>query len=227
MSLSRREKQKQATYHEIIRTARCQIAEVGAANLSLRAVAREMGLTAPALYRYFDDRDALVTALIALGYESLTTRLNAAREVLPVDAHADRLMQIGLAYRLWGLENPELSALIFGTPIPGYQTPPEATTPLAQSALGVLVDVLANGAWSGVFQLPENNSPLHPDLIEAQSELAALRSATHMALRLWGLVHGLTSLEIFNHFDMLLADAESLYVNALQDVIQSILMKGF
>jgi AcrR family transcriptional regulator len=223
MAKSRRARQRQFTHNEILQTARGQIREKGAAALSLRAIAREMGITAPAIYRYFASRDALVTALIARGYQSLRDRLAEIR--VSVDGgHAQRLLEVGLAYRRWGLENPELYALIFGTPIPGYEAPAESTLPLAQSALGVLVGILAEGAQAGVFSLPEGGSVLRPGLIVDPPPGTA--PALKMALRLWALVHGLTSLELFNHYQTLLEDPEILFLEAIQDVIQTLTKKG-
>jgi len=123
MTESRRERHRKATYQEILETARQQIKSSGAAALSLRAIAREMRMTAPALYRYFDNRDALVTALIALGYRSLGKALFEALDTITGDDPTIELMAVGMAYRRWGIENPELYTLIFGTPIPGYEAP--------------------------------------------------------------------------------------------------------
>ena len=155
MGKSRRERQRQSTYNEILQTARGQIRAKGAAALSLRAIARQMGITAPAIYRYFENRDALVTALIARGYRSLARALAQARDSVD-GGHAQRLVQTGLAYRRWGLENPELYALIFGTPIPGYEAPAEMTLPPAREALGVLVDCIRTWSW---ISLKERGRP--------------------------------------------------------------------
>ena len=134
--LSRRERQREATSLEIRDTARRQLAASGAAALSLRAVAREMGLTAPALYRYFDDRDALLSALITDAYTSLTDRICAARDAQPADDPVARLVAACLAYRDWGLAEPHQFALVFGAPVPGYAAPEDGPTQEAGARFG-------------------------------------------------------------------------------------------
>ena len=226
MTESRRERHRKATYQEILETARQQIKSSGAAALSLRAIAREMRMTAPALYRYFDNRDALVTALIALGYRSLGKALFEALDTITGDDPTIELMAVGMAYRRWGIENPELYTLIFGTPIPGYEAPVELTEPLAQRALGVLIDILDAGARSGKIKLPIQDIHLHPDLVEKLPDPEGSKAAIQMALHLWGFVHGLTSLELFNHYQTLLMDPEELFVSSLNQTLQLLKNKG-
>src|SRR6185295_1221679 len=103
MASTRQATRRSATRQEILDTARAQMAEAGAAALSLRAVARQMQLTAPALYRYFADRDALVTALIVEAFNALADSLAAVRDSQPEAGLGQRLLAIGLAYRAWAL----------------------------------------------------------------------------------------------------------------------------
>src|SRR5512134_2138169 len=98
-------------------TAWKQIAELGAPALSLRAIARELKITAPAIYNYFPDRDALVTALIIDAFTSFGDRQLQARDSLPVDDLSGRMKAIGIAYRVWAHKYPQRYQLIFGTPI--------------------------------------------------------------------------------------------------------------
>ena len=141
----RRQRQRDATTAEIREVARRQLAVTGAAGLSLRAVAREMGLTAPALYRYYDDRDALLTALIVDGYTSLCEQLEAARDAAP-DA-AGQIAGMSLAYRRWAVTHPHEFALVFGAPVPGYAAPEDGPTHEAGMRFGAaFLDVFAAGA---------------------------------------------------------------------------------
>src|SRR5262245_46179677 len=110
-------------------TAWKQIAEFGAPALSLRAIARELKITAPAIYNYFPDRDALVTALIIDAYTSCGEWQIEAAESISIDRLSDRLRAIGLAYRNWAHAYPQRYQLIFGTPIPGYEAPIEKIFP--------------------------------------------------------------------------------------------------
>src|SRR5512141_2660275 len=114
MPTTRQATRRSATRQEILDTARAQIAATGAAALSLRAIARQMELTAPALYRYFPSRDALVTALIVDAYHSLADALEAARDAIPETDPVGRILNIGTAYREWALIKPQWYMLIFG-----------------------------------------------------------------------------------------------------------------
>ena len=96
-----------------------QIAEAGAAGLSLKAIAKHMGMTAPALYRYFAGRDELLTGMILSAYEELA-------EVVEAAASGGR-PGMATALRRWALANPQRYLLLYGTPVPGYSAPPEAT----------------------------------------------------------------------------------------------------
>ena len=223
--MSRREQLKEQTYQEIIATARQQIAEKGAAALSLRGIARRMEMTAPALYRYFEDRDGLVTALIVTAYQSLQESLEAVRLAHQDQDSAGQLLAVGMAYREWALAHPEDYALIFGTPIPGYQAPPESTLPLARSSLGVLIQVVEDGWKRGEFDLSGDVPALSPALLEGQPEMAQAAPGILTALALWSLVHGLTSLELFGHFTTLLQDPAELYRRELENQLKLLLTK--
>ena len=128
-------KQKPNLQESIKETAWKQIAETGAATLSLRSIARELGITAPAIYNYHPDRDALVTALIVDAYTSLGESQQAAIDALSVEDQAARLFALGLAYREWAITYPQRYLLIFGTPIPNYVAPENITMPAAACAI--------------------------------------------------------------------------------------------
>src|SRR5512134_3171586 len=123
-------------------TAWKQIAEFGAASLSLRAIARELKISAPAIYNYFPDRDALVTALIIDAFTSSGDWQLKPRDSVPTNDHAGRMKAIGLAYRDWAHTYPQRYQLIFGTPIPGYKGPVERTIPASARSLSALVSVI-------------------------------------------------------------------------------------
>src|SRR5512138_3553186 len=120
-------------------TAWKQIAQFGAPALSLRAIARELKITAPAIYNYFPDRDALVTALIIDAYQTFGDSQLAARDSIPESDLIGRLIATGLAYRQWAHQYPQRYQLIFGTPIPGYQAPYDITMPVAARSMLALV----------------------------------------------------------------------------------------
>src|SRR5574339_1013477 len=123
-------------------TAWKQIAEHGAPALSLRAIARELKITAPAIYNYFTDRDALVTALIIDAFTSFGDWQLEARDSLQPENLKGRIEAIGLAYRDWAHAFPQRYQLIFGTPIPGYVGPVEKILPSSARSLSALVSVV-------------------------------------------------------------------------------------
>ncbi len=205
--LTRRERVRAATIEEIKEIARQHMAEKGAAALSLRAIAREMGMTSPALYRYFASRNDLVTTLIVDAYNALADALESARDACAENDHAGRLAAIAHAYRDWALAVPQEYALIFGVPIPEYEAPPDITGPVAARSMAVFLDALDKAAQSGkadlteieVFFSSELQEQVQPwiDKLEFQGNPALL----YLALSNWSMIHGLVSLEIFGHLD--------------------------
>ena len=186
---------------EVIKeTAWRQIAEFGAPTLSLRAIAREVGITAPAIYNYFPRRDDLVTALIIDAYTSFGDSQLAARDAVPVADLEGRVLATGVAYRQWALTYPQRYQLIFGTPIPGYTAPMEQVFPSASRSLGALVSVVE--ALRRVGRLNAENFPQVAQGYEAsfaawknyggEAEVLSLS----VAVLIWSRVHGLVSLEI-------------------------------
>src|SRR5581483_8391775 len=131
----RAERLRDAAINEIKAIARQQMADQGQAALSLGAIARAMGMTTPALYRYFEIRDALVTELILDAYGALATTIEQADAAAPNADYAARLRATASAYRSWAVAHPHDYALIYGTPIPGYHAPRERTVPVAARIL--------------------------------------------------------------------------------------------
>ncbi|MFI1397970.1 TetR/AcrR family transcriptional regulator [Streptomyces sp. NPDC020681] len=132
---------------EIRAVARRHLATDGA-NLSLRAVARDAGLVPSALYRYFDSRDALLTALITDAYEALASAVDTAEAAVPRDNEAGRWLAMCHAVRTWALDNSAEYALIYGSPVPGYKAPSDTTGPASRILLtlsGILLDSAAAG----------------------------------------------------------------------------------
>ena len=216
MRSTRQATRRTATRQEILDTARAQMAAQGAAALSLRAIARQMQLTAPALYRYFADRDALVTALIIDAFNALADSLAAARDARPETSLGQRLLAMALAYRDWARAHPQDYLLIFGTPIPGYAAPAEATGLAAKRCFDVLAEALlpAGGPRARLAR----DYAAAPSGIQAQ--VAAWRTnygyavggaGLWFALTAWTRMHGLVSLELVGQLEPFFGDAGALY----------------
>ena len=183
-------------------TAWKQIAENGGPTLSLRAIARELGITAPAIYNYFSRRDDLVTALIVDAFTSLAESQKASLHDLPENDLPARLATLGLAYRDWAITYPQRYQLIFGTPIPGYEAPADITVPAAAWAIVPLIESLQAIFTMGRLRV-ERFAPLTPELrsmLEAWSQFTGGTDVEvlYTALIFWSRVHGLVSMEIGN-----------------------------
>ncbi len=182
-------------------TARKQIAMKGAATLSLRAIARELDITAPAIYHYFPNRDALVTALIVDAYNSLRDAIRASQAAAEASC-AERILASARAYRGWALAHPEEYNLIFGTPIPNYSAPMEIISPAAEGSMAVLIDVL-DAAWRDGVLKTSGAFTTEPEMIRAWVDKFGYRgdpAVIHFTLASWAQIHGLVSLELYGHF---------------------------
>jgi AcrR family transcriptional regulator len=212
--------------NEIKATAWEQIAESGAASLSLRAIARALHITAPAIYHYYPSRDDLVTALIIDAFTSMGDAQVAALQGVPVGDHPARLMALGLAYREWAVINPQRYQLIFGTPIPGYHALLEMTGPAASRSLVPLIACLDAACADSKLRIP--SVPLPEKLLQQMEMLRQGYPARHTfalyaALAVWSRVHGLVSLEIGRQFPPCIEDVHVIYQLQMERLIEETL----
>src|SRR5688572_21486042 len=121
-----RDRRRAETVREIKAAALEQLAEGGPGGLSLRGVARAVGMTVQSLYHYFDSREALLTALVIDGHRALTAAVQDAADASRGLSHTERLFAATNAYRRWALENRPAFLLLYGTPVPGYEPPSRA-----------------------------------------------------------------------------------------------------
>ncbi|MFC9647233.1 MULTISPECIES: TetR/AcrR family transcriptional regulator [unclassified Streptomyces] len=188
-----RERYRAQVRAEVKERAWEQIATAGASALSLNAIAKRMGMSGPALYRYFAGRDELITELIRDAYRSLADALRTAAA-----SGADPAGLAGLAHVLrgWALEDPQRYLLIYGTPVPGYHAPEDITgisneimTTLLDACLALAPDTPTtpfsthledHRAWAG-------GHPAPPPVLQ-------------LALTFWTRLHGVLSLELAGHF---------------------------
>ncbi|MGH8861716.1 MAG: TetR/AcrR family transcriptional regulator, partial [Jatrophihabitantaceae bacterium] len=135
--------------NEIKRIAREHLAADGP-DLSLRAVARDLGVVSSAVYRYFESRDALLTALIIDGYDSLGAAVEVAEAIVARRDLSGRWLATGRAVRAWALERPHEYALLYGSPVPGYAAPQDTIGPASRPVL-VLTTILRDGVERGLL----------------------------------------------------------------------------
>jgi AcrR family transcriptional regulator len=217
MAEKRREKLRLATQTEIKDIARRLMAEQGTAGLGLRAIAREMDVTAPAIYRYFPSLDDLITELIIENYSALADAMAAGAASSTSDDYSGRLMGMLFAYRRWALDNPIDFQLIYGNPIPGYVAPVERTMPAARRGFDVVVAILADAIAVGKLVPPLEYNHL-PEGIAAQ--LAGVMAhegydvplvVLYLATVGWTRIHGIVMLELFNDIQPVVGDTEAFY----------------
>jgi AcrR family transcriptional regulator len=217
-----RKKQIKNLQAAIKETAWQQIAAFGAAALSLRAIARELKITAPAIYNYFPDRDALVTALIIDAYKSFGDSQLEARDAIPRSDVQGQMKAIGIAYRTWALTYPQRYQLIFGTPIPGYEGPLMEILPSAARSLSALVSVVEQLRVSGKL-----NVPSFPEVkVEHKASFETWKKyggdvdmlSISVAMVIWSRVHGIVSLEIANNLPPFGANGDELYLFELDSI---------
>ena len=206
----------------IIETAWKQIAQFGAPALSLRRIARELKITAPAIYNYFPDRDALVTALIIDAFTSFGDSQLEARDSMPAKDLVGRFKAIGLAYRKWAHAYPQRYQLLFGTPIPGYEYPVEKVFPSSARSITALFSVVESFRAAGkltpdTFPTIKKEYQAHFDLW--RSQIGDVHPLSHfVAMVIWARVHGIVSLEIQGNLPPFGNSGDELYLYEIDSI---------
>ena len=160
MAPTARERARAEITREILETGRAHLARDGAAALSLRAVARDLGMASSAVYRYVPNRDALLTLLIIDAYDAVGEQVEQAAAACPVDDHLARFLATCRALRTWALAHPQEYALIYGSPVPGYAAPVDTVAP-ATRVPTVLLSILFDQTAAGTAPPP---APLRADV---------------------------------------------------------------
>jgi len=192
---------------EILAVARQHVAREGAAALSLRSIARDLEMAPSALYRYFDGRDALLSALILAAYESLADEAERAADIArgSGDGDAARWLAVPRALRTWALAHPHEWGLIFGTPVPGYQAPEETVQPYTRLA-AALVRPVVEAEAAGRLHMDEHARPVSDELRQAVAPVAdglfpgMPVGKVVLAIGAWTTIVGVISLEVFGHW---------------------------
>jgi AcrR family transcriptional regulator len=181
-----------------------QLAEGGPQALSVNAIAKELGVSGPALYRYFAGRDALLTELILDAYADLTAALTAA----PPEPAG-----LADAYRAWALAQPHRYRLLFSAPLPGYDAHEKNLVAAAQQAMNVVFRVLAD-----VQPAPAPDPALDAQLTAWAPEVEPTRALT--AITMWSRLHGIVSLEIEGNFASIGVDPDRLFAREVATLLK-------
>jgi AcrR family transcriptional regulator len=229
-TLSRRDRVRAATTEEIKLTARRILVNEGPDAVSLRAIAKEMGMTAPALYRYFDSRDELIKHVIADIFAELTGSLRGAIADSEATAPGDLTAKVIAAareFRRWSLTHHREFGMLFGTPLPGVNCEQDEIITERGGEFGNTFFALILELWrKHPFPVPadeEIDPGLRPQLDRYREGLGRLaadlpRGLLLTFLRCWVRLYGIVSLEVFGHLGFALDDAEPLFELTLAEL---------
>jgi AcrR family transcriptional regulator len=229
--LSRRDRVRAATSREILDAARRVLVEQGLDGLALRAVAREMGMTAPGLYRYFDSREHLLEQVVVDLYTELCDRMEADMAELEVRTPAEKLMTASRSFRRWATTHRQEFGLLFGAPVedvPTHGSVLEGPAHEAGMRFGAIFGALIAELWSTrPFPIPADDE-IDPALRE---QLASCVQAfpvelplgvVHVYLTCWVRLYGMVCMEVFGHLRFALRDAEPMFESELRRLGESL-----
>jgi AcrR family transcriptional regulator len=211
-----RERARAQTVADIVRLGREHLAVHGAAALSLRAVARDLGVVSSAVYRYVENRDELLTLLLIDAYGELGDEVDAAVGRVPEGDFGGRFEALGRAVRGWAIREPARYALLFGSPVPGYRAPAERTTGPGTRVIYSLMSIF-DAAWrAGALGAEAAPAPARTVAIAAvevpgplASDLRAIREELGLAIPddllargalVWTSLFGAISFEVFGQY---------------------------
>jgi AcrR family transcriptional regulator len=231
-----RERVREEMTAEILAVAGAHVARDGAPALSLRSIARDLGMAPSALYRYFDGRDALLTALILTAYEALATEAERAADQAEAAADpkagsagdAERWLAVPRTLRGWALEHPHQWGLIFGTPVPGYEAPDDTVEPYARVA-AALVRPLVAAEEAGRLRPDQRDERKVSDELAAAVEPVSEGLLPGMpvekvvlVVETWTTLIGTISLEVFGHWRNTVLEPGLLFEDSVQRLGESL-----
>lgn len=221
---SRRDRQRAATVAEIKAAARQRLAQGGPSAIGLRAIARDLGLSAPALYRYFPSHEELLSALIVDLYDELTATMIAVRDTRPPEDLIGRLTLVALALRDWAVTHPAEFGLVFGSPVPDpLQAHEESPCHEAGMRFGAVFKELVAELWrQRPFPIPSDED-LGPDLVrEFQPRVEQFNGmppgAIYVTLNAWTRLYGLICMEVFDQLHWAMQNARPFFERQLMQI---------
>jgi AcrR family transcriptional regulator len=201
--MGKRQESREKIEAQIIELGRRHLVTEGAAGLSLRAIARDLGMVSSAVYRYVASRDDLLTLLLVDAYSELADAVDDAAADTD-GTWRDQLIAMAHAARAWAVDEPARWALLYGSPVPGYHAPRESTVGPGTRVVGALFDAVAAGISAG--DIPPSNvvvaQPLSSDFDRIRQEFgfAGDDSAVAKCFLLWAGLVGAISLEVFGQY---------------------------
>ena len=212
---SMRDRYRAQVRQEVKEAALRQLAAAGPAGLSVSAIGKELGVSGPALYRYFASRDDLLTELVIDAYDDLARAVRAAACPAPGRAPRARLDAFARAYRAWALAEPHRYRLLYGPPLPGYDAHADRLVDAAQATMDLALEIIGELGDSAppLTEPPLAGSPLAGQLTAwgRQHEPAADPATALRAMLAWSRLHGFVSLEIAGNFASMSIDPDPLF----------------
>ncbi|GAA4565231.1 TetR/AcrR family transcriptional regulator [Planotetraspora kaengkrachanensis] len=214
-SRTARERVRAELIREITDIARRRLATEGAGGLSLRAVARDMGMVSSAIYRYFPSRDDLLTALIIDGYNAIGEAVETADAACARDDFTGRWLAVCHAVRTWALDHPHEYALLYGSPVPGYQAPEDTIGPASRDTM-VYGRIISEAQAAGRLN-PPAMCPAPPGLLSSDAD--AVRSVmpgvsddvVARGVVAWTGLFGMVNFELFGQFNNVIRHRRELF----------------
>ncbi|MFD6162030.1 TetR/AcrR family transcriptional regulator [Nocardia sp. NPDC060256] len=188
MPTTPRARARAQTMTDIVRIGREHLATDGAAALSLRAVARDLGVVSSAVYRYVSSRDELLTLLVVDGYNALGDEVDAALAEAPDDP-IEQIRILARTIRRWALAEPARYGLLFGTPVPGYDAPADQTMAPGTRVIIALQSLFARAYRSNLLHVPASIPSLTSPLT---TDFAQIRNDLHLDIPDWLIIRGVT-----------------------------------
>lgn len=202
--MGKRQESREQIEAKIVELGRRHLVDHGAAGLSLRAIARDLGMVSSAVYRYVSSRDELLTLLLVDAYTDLADSVDRARESTLAELWSNDVIAIARAVRQWALAHPARWALLYGSPVPGYHAPPERTIGAGTRVVGAFFDAIAAGIATGDIMLTSNSAtqPMSSDFERIRHEFGFPGDDRVIAkcFLLWAGVVGAVSLEVFGQY---------------------------
>ncbi|KUI43586.1 TetR family transcriptional regulator [Mycobacterium sp. IS-1590] len=200
--MGKRAESRQRIEEQIIELGRRHLVTDGAAGLSLRAIARDLGMVSSAVYRYVSSRDDLLTMLLVDAYSELADHVDRARS--DGGPWHEQFRAMAHAARRWAVEEPASWALLYGTPVPGYHAPRERTVGPGTRVVGAVFDVVGAGIAAG--DIPSSKTvvdePLSSDFeaLRTEFDFAGDDGAITKSFLAWAALIGAISLEVFGQY---------------------------
>ena len=218
--LTIRERYRAQVRAEVKQAALAQLAQAGPEGISISAIGKQLGVSGPALYRYFASRDELLTELVIDAYHDLAGALTAATSRVSSHDPGASLEVFARAYRSWALAQPHRYRLLFGPPLPGYDAHAQQLIDAAQKAMNLLLDILGEAADTEAGDGAAGDRAGAPPPQPLASQLAAWAQPHHpgidpatalRAVLIWSRMHGIVSLEIAGNFASMGLDPGQLF----------------